>query len=92
MARHEQPEHDDDDDDRTEDTSYSPTIGDVVTRWHYTLSPTLYVDENSSTSDLLWQQVLEQRAVRHWLALIWWSVFGGLVLAAVLLVVLLPNR
>lgn len=88
MARHEQP----DDDDENDQVGYSPTLGDVVTRWRYTLSPTLYVDENSSTNDLLWQLVLEQRANRHWLTIIWWIVFWGLVLAAVLLVVLLPNR
>jgi hypothetical protein len=44
-----------------------PTVRDVLTRWRYTLTPTLYVDEHSSTNDILWQQVLEHRAIRGWL-------------------------
>lgn len=63
----------DDDADRgdaEEHASYAPTIGDVVTRWRYTLAPTLYTDEDSDTGDLLWQQVLESRAIRGWLVVL----------------------
>lgn len=58
------------DDDAEEHASYAPTIGDVVTRWRYTLAPTLYTDEDSDTGDLLWQQVLESRAIRGWLVVL----------------------
>lgn len=57
-----------------EPTGYEPgpeTPRDVVTRWRYTLTPTLYVDEHSTEKELLWQQVLEQRAVRAWLVATW---------------------
>ena len=82
----------DDDDDASEarDVTYSPSLRDELTRWRFTLSPTLYVDEHSTETELLWQLVLEQRAHRHWLALT-----AGLLLAlltvplVVLLVVLL---
>lgn len=52
-----------DDDDYDE----PPTVADVVRRWRYTLTPTLYVDEDSDVTELLWQQTLEQRATRGWL-------------------------
>jgi hypothetical protein len=61
--------HDRDADDEGE-ARYVPTVGDTVTRWRYTLTPTLYTDEDSSTNDLLWQQVLEQRAIRAWLVVL----------------------
>lgn len=70
----------DDDADRgdaEEHASYAPTIGDVVTRWRYTLAPTLYTDEDSDTGDLLWQQVLEQRAIRGWLVVVGLLVLLG---------------
>jgi hypothetical protein len=57
----------DDDDDEFVEPTQPPSWGDLVRRAHYTLLPTLYVDEHSSTGDLLWQQVLEQRAIRAWL-------------------------
>lgn len=47
-----------------------PSPSDVLRRWRYTLGPTLYIDENSDVSELLWQQVLEQRAIRAWLVVI----------------------
>lgn len=68
-----------------DDASYTPTLGDTLTRWRYTLSPTLYTDENSSTNDLLWQQVLEQRAVRAWLVVL--TTLAGVALVLALLVV-----
>jgi hypothetical protein len=49
---------------------HAPTLGDVVTRWRYTLTPTLYTDESSDNNELLWQLVLEQRAVRAWLVVL----------------------
>lgn len=44
-----------------------PTLNDTLRRFSYTLNPTLYTDEDSDVSELLWQQVLEQRALRGWL-------------------------
>lgn len=55
-----------DDDDYVE----PPTVGDTVRRWRYTLTPTLYVDESSDVTDLLWQQTLEQRAIRGWIVVL----------------------
>lgn len=52
----------------------------------YTLSPTLYTDENSDVNDLLWQQVLELRGIRAWLAVIATVLLGALVVAVVALV------
>jgi hypothetical protein len=46
------------------------TPRDVLTRWRYTLTPTLYVNETSDVQELLWQHVLEQRAQRAWLVVI----------------------
>lgn len=60
---------DGDDADEVRDAGYSPSLHDELTRWRFTLSPTLYVDEDSTESELLWQLVLEQRGNRHWLAL-----------------------
>jgi hypothetical protein len=50
----------------------------------YTTFPTLYVDEDSVSSELLWQQVLEQRALR---ATIWVTAVLAPVLFAALVVV-----
>jgi hypothetical protein len=60
------------DDDAASDDAYAgpETPKDVLRRWRFTLSPTLYVDENSTVPDLLWQHVLEQRAQRGWLIVI----------------------
>lgn len=66
---------------------YVPTIGDVVTRWRYTLTPTCYTDENSDTTDLLWQQTLETRAVRAWLVVL--TVLVPLCTVAVIVTLLL---
>jgi hypothetical protein len=71
---------DDDDDDGTSVVPESPR--DALRRWRYTLSPTLYVDENSTVPDLLWQQVLEQRAQRGWLI----TIFVVLALLVVVVV------
>ena len=71
MARHEQL---DDDDDGDGDGRYTPTVSDAVNRWRYTLWPVSVVDEDSATGELLNQQVLELRAVRHWLVLLWWTL------------------
>jgi hypothetical protein len=69
--------------------NYVPTVADTLTRWRYTLTPTLYVNEESSTGELLWQQVLEQRAIRAWLVVIWLTlvVVCGLALIATLVIV-----
>lgn len=71
VARHERPGNDEDDEDVG---GYAPSLGDTVTRWRYTLWPVSVVDEDSSTGELLNQQVLELRAVRHWLVLVWWTL------------------
>lgn len=42
---------------------------DAVWQLRMLLSPTLYTDESSTTDELLWQQVLEQRAQRGWLVI-----------------------
>jgi hypothetical protein len=65
-------------------TSYVPTLGDAVTRWRYTLVPTLYTNEDSTTNELLWQQVLEQRAIRAWLVVL--ATLGGVALPLALIV------
>ncbi len=67
--------HDDDYHEHDEPT----TVADAMRRWRYTLTPTLYVDENSDVNDLLWQQVLEQRATRGWLTVLC-AVLGALAL------------
>lgn len=61
------------------DDGYTPSVADVVRRWRYTLCPTLYTNEDSSTDDLLWQQVLETRAVRAWLVLVLAALVVGVV-------------
>lgn len=53
-------------DDEGYDSEYL-TVSDVVRRWWYTLMPQQYTDEDSDVTELLWQQILEQRALRHWL-------------------------
>jgi hypothetical protein len=40
------------------------TFGDATRRAWYTAFPTLYVDEDSTESELLWQIVLELRSLR----------------------------
>lgn len=60
-----------------------PTVGDTLKRWQYTLTPTLYVDENSDVTDLLWQQTLEQRAIRGWLVVLCALVTIGLLVLIV---------
>lgn len=57
--------NDEDDNDRVQ----RRTVRDELVRIIYTMNPTLYVDDDSTTTDLLWQQVLEQRATRYWIAL-----------------------
>lgn len=71
-----------DDVDRARDVAYSPSLRDTLTRWRFTLSPTLYVDENSSESELLWQLVLEQRGNRYWLAIVTGVLLGLLLVVA----------
>lgn len=68
-----------------------PTLGDTFTRWRYTLTPTLYTDEDSSTNDLLHQQVLEQRAIRAWLVVLATLLGIALLLALVVAALLLHN-
>jgi hypothetical protein len=65
-----------------------PSWSDRATTLRYTLWPTLYVDEHSDTSDLLWQQVLEQRGIRSWLATLTvvLLVVGALLLLVTLIV------
>lgn len=70
----------DDDDAFDEDP---PTVGDTLKRWQYTLTPTLYVDESSDVTDLLWQQTLEQRAIRGWLVVLCALVTIGLLVLIV---------
>lgn len=48
----------------------SLTIVDVLRRWRYTLAPTLYTHDEEQPGPLLWQLVLEARAVRAWLVVI----------------------
>jgi hypothetical protein len=76
--------HDEQDGGDDADFQHVPTLGDTLTRWRYTLAPTLYTDEDSSTNDLLWQQVLEQRAIRAWLVVL--AVLAGVALPLALLV------
>lgn len=86
MSQHRADDDDDRDDD--DDADHASSVTDVVVRWRYTLSPTLYTDEDSDTSDLLWQLVLETRAARHWAALKWWTLLCGLLaLAAIVIAV-----
>lgn len=85
MSRHTRPDDGDDTDDN-EAQIYAPSIADVVTRWRYTLSPTTYVSDDSTIEEILWQQLLEQRAARHWLALIWWTLFWGILAIGVVIV------
>lgn len=59
------------------------TLRDHVRQHWYTLMPRLYVDENSSVDELLWQQILEQRA--HRLLLIWVGIVVPLVILALVL-------
>lgn len=66
-------------DDEMYDEQAPDTVADELRRWRYVLTPTLYVDESSDVTDYLWQQVLEQRAIRGWLV----------VLCAVLIVLVL---
>lgn len=70
---------------------YAPTWSDRLTTLRYTLWPTRYVDEHSDTTDLLWQQVLEQRGIRSWLAVLTTTLLvgGGLLLVALLVLVLM---
>jgi len=71
--------------------THPPTWSDRVTTLRYTLWPTLYVDEHSDTSDLLWQQVLEQRGIRSWLAALTVVLLavGALLLAGLVVLVAL---
>lgn len=61
---------DDADDGATERGPAVSRVADRLRYLRYTLSPTLFVDEDSGVDDLLWQLVLEQRAARHWLAIL----------------------
>jgi hypothetical protein len=49
------------------DAQSHPSLNDELNRIRYTMSPTLYTDEDSTVNELLWQLVLEVRAVRHWI-------------------------
>lgn len=73
--------------------THPPTWLDRATTLRYTLWPTLYVDENSDTSDLLWQQVLEQRGIRSWLATLTVVLLavGALLLTVVIVLVALTR-
>lgn len=87
MSRHTRPDNEDADDD-DDIPPYTPTVADTVTRWRYTLSPTTYVGDDSTTDEILWQLLLEQRATRHWLALIWWTLLWlGIAVAVVIVAV-----
>lgn len=48
----------------------SLTVADVLRRWRYTLAPTLYTHDEEQPGPLLWQLVLEARAVRAWLVVV----------------------
>lgn len=78
--------HETDDRDDATSSTYSPSITDRARYLRYTLMPTLYVDESSDTSDLLWQQVLEQRGTRYWLAVLTTVLLTALIVAVVALV------
>jgi hypothetical protein len=56
---------------------------DRLRSFFFTRRPTLYTKENSDSEDLLWQQVLEQRALRAWLLVI----TGVIVFCTIVLVV-----
>lgn len=71
----------DDERDEVNQDGYVPSLADVAHRWRYTLAPTLYTNEDSSVEELLWQQVLEKRAIRGWLTLV---VIGQLLVATIL--------
>jgi len=73
---------------------HAPTWSDRVVTLRYTLWPTRYTDEDSTTTDLLWQQVLEQRGIRSWLAVgcALLLVAVGLLALAVILLVLALTR
>lgn len=73
------------------ETHHVPSIGDAVTRWRYTLAPTLYTDESSDTNELLWQQILETRAVRAWLVVLALAACVTLPLALIVAGLLLHN-
>jgi len=83
--------HDEHDGGEDGDFQHVPTLGDTFTRWRYTLAPTLYTDEDSSTNDLLWQHVLEQRAIRAWLVVLAALAGVTLPLALVVAALLLHN-
>ena len=56
-----------DPDDADDRAPYVMTPADQLRKLRYTLSPTLFTNEDSTVDELLWQLVLEQRATRHWL-------------------------
>lgn len=87
MSQHRADDDDGDDgvDGTPRDLGYGPSVHDRLVYWRYTLSPTTYVDEGSTSSDLLWQLVLEERAVRHWLIVLWVTLILGITTLAVLL-------
>lgn len=43
---------------------------DRLRSFFFTLSPVLYTNEDSTVEELLWQQVLEARALRAWLLVV----------------------
>jgi hypothetical protein len=57
-------------DDTDDVTPYALTPADQLRKLRYTLSPTLFVNEDSTVNDLLWQLVLEQRATRCWVTVL----------------------
>jgi len=52
-----------------EPRSYQPGVVDRLRYLYYTLWPTQYTNEDSTTDEVLWQHTLELRASRFWLVL-----------------------
>lgn len=78
--------HDPDDRDGDLPPTNRRNLVDHARYLRYTLLPTLYTDEHSDVNDLLWQQVLEQRGIRCWLAVIATALLGLLAVCVVALV------
>lgn len=74
-------------DDDADDHAAPPTLADAARQLRYTMSPQLYIDEDSTVNELLWQQVLETRAQRYWTAALA-LVTTGLLLVLVAILVL----
>lgn len=78
--------HEPDDRDDAPPPKHERDLADHARYLRYTLLPTLYTDENSDVNDLLWQQVLELRGIRAWLAVIATVLLAALVVTVVTLV------